>query len=71
MKDVLIIAMWDQEEEVMTRPIIVNAKTKELKLKGRKPNKIIVPESCKDKTLLRKIKSISAHNCKIVTAVGK
>jgi len=71
MKEVMIIAVWDKGEEAFTRPIVVDSKTKELKMNGRKPNRAIVPESCKDKVLLRKIKSICSYDCNIVVAKGK
>jgi len=71
MKEVLVIAMWEYKDKVVTRTIVVDSKSKEIKLNGKKPNRMIVPESCIDIKLLRKIKNMSAYNCKIVTAVGK
>ena len=72
MTQVLVVAIWDKDaEKVLTRSIVVDAYTKELKLNGKKPNKIIVPESCKNGKLLKKIKKIGCYGCKIVKAVGK
>lgn len=70
MNDTLIIAIWEYPEAVMTRPILVTKKTKELKLKGKKPNKMVVPESTDPKTL-KKIKSLGSYKCLVVKAVGK
>jgi len=71
MKEVLIVAIWDGEEDVKTRTVLVTMKSKELKLNGKKPNKVIVPESLIDIGLIRKIKNMCTYNCKIVKAVGK
>ena len=71
MKEVLAIMIWDKTEDVYTRPVLVNSKIKELKFKGKKPNKVIIPESCTDKGLLRKIKNICSYNSVIVKAKGK
>jgi len=71
MKEVLIVAIWDGEEDVKTRSVIVTMKSKEIKLNGKKPNKVIVPESLIDIGLIRKVKSLCAYNCKIVKAIGK
>lgn len=71
MKDVIVIAIWELAESVVTRSVVVDNKTKELKMNGRKPNKLIIPESLIDRKLLRKVKSIGAYNCKVVRAIGK
>lgn len=71
MKDVIVIAIWELAESVVTRSVVVDNKTKELKMNGRKPNKLIIPESLIDMKLLRKVKSIGAYNCKVVRAIGK
>jgi|SaaInl8_200m_RNA_FD_contig_101_124977_length_3078_multi_3_in_0_out_0_4 hypothetical protein len=71
MRDVIIVAIWDMENSTATRSVVVDNKSKELKLNGKKPNKMIVPESLIDVKLLRKVKSLGAYNCKIVKAVGK
>jgi len=68
---VLIVAIWDGEKDVKTRSVIVTMKSKEIKLNGKKPNKVIVPESLIDIGLIRKVKSLCAYNCKIVKAIGK
>lgn len=70
-KEVLCVFIWDKGEDVYTRSAIVDSKTKELKMNGKKANKVIVPESCTDKVLLRKIKSICSYDCKKVIAKGK
>ena len=71
MRDVIIVAIWDMENSTATRSVVVDNKSKELKLNGKKPNKRIVPETLIDVKLLRKVKSLGAYNCKIVKAVGK
>lgn len=71
MRDVIIVAMWNTENSTGTRSVVVTPKSKELKMNGKKPNIIIIPESCVDIKLLRKVKSLGAYNCKIVTATGK
>ena len=71
MKDVIVIAIWELAESVVTRSVVVDNKTKELKMNGRKPNKLIIPESLIDMKLLRKVKSIGSYNCKVVRAIGK
>lgn len=71
MKQIIIIAFWDQGEEVYSRPIELDKHIKELKFKGRKPNKIIIPESLTDSALLKIVKRLGAYNCKIIKAVGK
>ena len=71
MKNVLCVFIWDKTEDVYTRSVVVNSKTKELKFKSKKPNKVIIPESCTDKGLLRKVKSICSYNSIIVKAKGK
>lgn len=71
MNEALCIFIWDKTKDVYTRSLIVTKKTKELKFKGRKPNKVIVPESCNDKVLLRNIKKICSHDYVKVTAKGK
>ena len=70
-KQVIVVAIWDKDEGVYTRSVLVDAKTKELKMNGKKCNKVIIPESCTDKVLLRKIKSICSYDCKKVVAKGK
>lgn len=70
-KQVIVVCIWDKGDEVYTRSIVVDSKTKELKMNGKKCNKVIVPESCTDKVLLRKIKSICSYDCKKVIAKGK
>lgn len=70
--EVIIVAIWDKNpDKVLTRPYVVSTRSKELKLDGRKPNKLIVPESVTDKVLLRKIKKIGSYDCKIIKAKGK
>jgi pectin methylesterase-like acyl-CoA thioesterase len=71
MTEVIIVAIWDKTNDVYSRPVQVTNKTKELKYKGRKPNKIIMPESLTDKVILRRIKNIGSYDCKIVKAIGK
>jgi len=71
MKESIIIAIWDRNDEVLTRTIVLDSKTKELKLNGKKPNKLKIPESCTDKTLLRRAKSIGSYGCKIIKAKGR
>ena len=68
---VIITAIWNYKDKVLTRPIELSKYTKELKVDGRRPNRIIIPESLKDKVLLRKVKRIGSYNCKIVKASGK
>lgn len=68
---VIVIAIWDLTDKVMTRPIELTSRTKELKLNGRKPNKIIVPESLIDSKLLKKVKRLGSFNCMIIKATGK
>ena len=70
-KEVLVVCLWDKSDEVYTRSVIVDSKTKELKMNGKKCNKVIIPESCTDKVLLRKIKSICSYDCIKVVAKGK
>ena len=70
-KEVLVVCLWDKSDEVYTRSVIVDSKTKELKMNGKKCNKVIIPESCTDKVLLRKIKSICSYDCVKVIAKGK
>lgn len=70
-KEVAVVCIWDKTENVYTRTVIVDSRTKELKMNGKKPNKVIVPESCTDKVLLRKIKSICSYDCVKVIAKGK
>jgi isocitrate dehydrogenase len=67
----LIIAIWDKGEDVFTKHIELDKHTKEFKFKGRKPNKIIIPESLKDKRLLKIVKKLGSYNCLIVKATGK
>ena len=71
MKSAIIVCIWDKGNDVFSRPVEVTTSSKDMKFKGRKPNKIVVPESCKDKVLLRKIKGIGSYDCKIVEAKGK
>ena len=71
MKEVIVIAIWDKEDRVLTRTIVVDKNTKELKLNGRKPNRLIIPESLTDRKLLRKIKSIGSYDCVTIKAIGK
>lgn len=71
MKECIVVCIWDKGDEVFTRSIEVNGKTKELKMNGKKPNKMIVPESVIDKVLLRRIKSIGSYDCQIIKAKGK
>lgn len=71
MEEVIVVCIWDNTEAVFTRPIVVDLKTKEFKFKGRKPNKLIVPESLNNTKLLKKIKTLGSYNCKIIKAVGK
>ena len=71
MNEVICILIWDNPDSIYTRPVVVDKHTLPTKFKGRKPNKIVVPESCKDKVLLRKIKGIGSYDCKIVEAIGK
>ena len=71
MKSVIVVCIWDKGNDVFSRPVEVTTKSKDMKFKGRKPNKIVVPESCVDKVLLRKVKGIGSYDCKIVTAIGK
>ena len=70
-KDVVIVAIWDKTKDVFTRPVLLEKGKKELKFKGRKPNKIIIPASLKDKKSLDLVKSIGSYDCKVVKAVGK
>jgi len=71
MSNVLVVAIWDREDEVITRSVVVDKNTKMLKLNGKKPNKLIVPESLTDRRLLRKVKDIGTYGCQIVKAIGK
>lgn len=71
MKECLCVFIWDKGSDVFTRPTVVDAKTKELKFKGKKANKCVIPESCNDVKLLRKIKKMCSHNAVIVRAKGK
>lgn len=71
MSDVIVVAIWDKSSDVYTRPIVVDKSSKELKFKGKKPNKIIVPESLTNSMLLKKVKQIGSYDCKIIKAVGK
>ena len=71
MESVIVVCIWDKGNDVFSRPVEITTASKELKFKGRKPNKIVVPESCTDKVLLRKIKGIGSYDCKIVSASGK
>lgn len=72
MKQVLIIAIWDNDDSnVFSKHIVVDSKTKPFKFKGKKPNKIIVPESLIDVKLKRQVKSLGCYGCNIVVAVGK
>lgn len=71
MSEVLVVAIWDKDDKVITRSVVVDKDTKMLKLNGKKPNKIIVPESLTDRRLLRKIKDIGTYGCQIVKATGK
>lgn len=71
MKDVIIVAIWDKDEEVYTRSVLVDDKVKVLKLKGKKPNKLIIPESLTDRRTLRKVKGLAAYGATIVKAAGK
>jgi len=70
MTEVLIVAIWDKGPEVYTRNVVITPKTKGLKFMGKKPNKVIVPESC-NKSLLTKIKNIVSYNAQIIKAKGK
>ena len=72
MKEVIVIAIWDKtESDVMTRSVIISKDTKQLKLNGKKPNKVIIPESLTDKRLLKKIKGIGTYKCQIIRAIGR
>jgi len=69
--EVVIVAIWENEEEVFTRPFILSRNNKVLKFKGRKPNKLIIPESLTNRKALALVKSVGSYNCKIITATGK
>lgn len=71
MKDVLVVAIWDKGSDVLTRSVLVDDSVKVLKLGGKKPNKLIIPESLTDKRTLRKIKGLATYGATIVKATGK
>ena len=72
MNEVIVIAIWDKDpDKVLTRSILVGKDYKGIKVGGKKPNKLIIPESLTDRRTLRTIKSIGTHSCKIIKAVGK
>ena len=72
MKEVIVVMMWDNNgSDVYTRPVVLNKKTKALKFKGRKANKVIIPESLTDVKLLQVLKSATAYNCNVVRAIGR
>ena len=45
MNEVICILIWDNPDSIYTRPVVVDKHTLPTKFKGRKPNKIVVPES--------------------------
>ena len=71
MNEVIVVCIWDKGDEVMTRSVVVSKESNGLKLNGKKPNKMIVPESLTDRRLLRKVKDMGSYGCNIVKAVGK
>lgn len=70
-EEVIVVCIWDKGEDVYTRSILVDRKTTERKYKGKKPNKIIIPESLNSKHLMKAIKKLAAYDCVIVKAKGK
>jgi len=72
MKDYIVICIWDKNpDKVLTRPVIVNKMSKGIKVDGKKPNKLIIPESLTDRRIMRKVKEMGTYNCKIIKATGK
>lgn len=70
--EVIVVAIWDKNpEKVLTRSVLVDKYNKGIKVDGKKPNKLIIPESVTDRILLRRIKSMGSHDCKIIKAIGK
>jgi hypothetical protein len=72
MVEVIVVAIWDKNpDKVLTRSILVSKDYKGIKVDGKKPNKLIVPESLTDRRVLRKVKDIGTYGCTIIKATGK
>ena len=72
MEDRIVVAMWDRDGSVYTRPVVVDRDTKELKVNGKKPNKMIIPEGSKlDKKFIKKVNKLISYGGLVVEVKPK
>ncbi len=67
----MMIMIWETEEDVKTKTTAYHRKMKPIKLNGRKPSKIIVHDSDNTEANQRNINKLIAHNGLILTNSGK
>ena len=65
-----ILVIWDYNNQIFTKLYLHNNLPESLSLNGRKPNRVIIPESIYDDTY-NDIKPLTAYKAMIVKAKGR
>ena len=66
----MILFIWDYNDKVYSKMFNLSKvmDVKELKVNGRKPNKVIIPSTLYKDKFVKKVKKLSAYNAIIVEA---
>jgi len=69
----MVLVIWDYNDKVYSKMFKLEdiMHKKELKLNGRKPNKLIIPENLYTDKTKNKLKKLCAYTAKIVTIKDK